>query len=219
MQPAHRDTRVYIQRMVSQARPSLAHPNKIEERHNGRYADGDGRYPRLAAELHSTVGEAVSLLWRRGQRYALMDTNTPLYLQSPQVLYSITSTSDFQPTLPQLDGPQDYRPQMVPAAFRSRITGGNQGPSNTLPSAKPPNRTPKTAISDLLPYCTAELPLTQDQVIGLSDIAGNIKEVMLLALHARVDEGVARNLVRAVGQNTAKGIVDFFRDEFEVGAF
>jgi hypothetical protein len=51
----------------------------------------------------------------------------------------------------------------------------------------------------------------------MSDIAGSLKEVMLLALQAKTDERVARNLVRAVGQETASGIVEFFSDEFEVG--
>lgn len=75
-----------------------------------------------------------------------------------------------------------------------------------------------TAIRHLLPYCTVELPLNDAQVIGLSDLAGSLKEVMLLALHARTDERVARDLVSAVGSEAAMGIVEFFSDEFEVGA-
>ena len=91
-------------------------------------------------------------------------------------------------------------------------------PPNAATSAKPHNRTSKTAFKDILPYCTSELPLTQDQVIALSDIAGNIKGVMLLALHAKLNEHVAKILVNAVGQEAAKGIVDFFSDEFEIGS-
>jgi hypothetical protein len=88
---------------------------------------------------------------------------------------------------------------------------------NPQPSVKPHDRTPQTAINDLLPYCTTEVPLTQAQVIGMSDVAGNLKEVMLLALRAKTDERAAMELVGAVGQETASGIVEFFSDEFEVG--
>jgi hypothetical protein len=38
---------------------------------------------------------------------------------------------------------------------------------------------------------------------------------MLLALRAQVDEEVAEALERAVGEEAAHGIVEFFRHEFE----
>ncbi|KAF1975204.1 hypothetical protein BU23DRAFT_552612 [Bimuria novae-zelandiae CBS 107.79] len=114
----------------------------------------------------------------------------------------------FQALLPQLDGPQDYRPRMVPS---------------TTPHAAAPARgsgtsahLPKTAYRDLLPYCTTEMPLNEQQVIGLSDVAGSLKEVMLLALRARMDERCAEELVMAVGEDAMRGIVDFFGDEFEI---
>jgi hypothetical protein len=107
---------------------------------------------------------------------------------------------------------------MVPAAVRSQMAGPSHNPANTQPSAKPHGRAPKTAIIDILPYCTTETPLTEAQVIGMSDIAGNLKEVMLLALHARMDERMATDLVGAVGPEAASGIVEFFSDEFEVGS-
>ncbi|KAF2682713.1 hypothetical protein K458DRAFT_419558 [Lentithecium fluviatile CBS 122367] len=91
-----------------------------------------------------------------------------------------------------------------------------RNPTTTLPPAKQQSRIPKSAISDMLPYCTNGAPLTEAQVIALSDLAGSLKEVMLLALQAKMDERVATDLVRAVGQEAADGIVEFFSDEFEV---
>jgi hypothetical protein len=134
------------------------------------------------------------------------------------MFFSVNSSGDIQRTLSQLDGPHDYHPHGMAADVRSQTAVAGHMHSNTQASTKQYARTPKSAINDILPYCTAELPLTQDQVIGLSDIAGNLKEVMLLALHAKVDECFARHLVRAVGQRAATGIVDFFSDEFEVGS-
>jgi hypothetical protein len=104
---------------------------------------------------------------------------------------------------------------MIPAGVYRQDSSVNHKST----ASKSRNRRPKTAINDILPYCTAEMPLTQNQVVALSDIAGNLKEVMLLALQARVDEHVASELVRAVGPDAAKGIVDFFSDEFEAGGF
>lgn len=43
-----------------------------------------------------------------------------------------------------------------------------------------------------------------------------MKEVMLLALRAKTDERYARELAMAVGADGARGIVDFFEDEFEI---
>jgi hypothetical protein len=139
----------------------------------------------------------------------------PTIPQTSQAVTSDAPPSDREPAIPQFDGPQDYRPQMVPAGVYQQASSVNHNPT----SSKSQNQRPKTAINDILPYCTAEMPLTQDQVIALSDIAGNLKEVMLLALQAKVDEHVANELVRAVGPEVAKGIVDFFGDEFEVGGF
>jgi hypothetical protein len=56
--------------------------------------------------------------------------------------------------------------------------------------------------------------LSQDQVIALSDVAGSLKEVVLLALSAAVDEGAKEHLERAVGVEAAAGIVDFWVDEW-----
>jgi hypothetical protein len=60
------------------------------------------------------------------------------------------------------------------------------------------------------------MPLNEQQVIGLSDVAGSLKEVMLLAMRARTNEQYAMHLGDAVGAQALGGIVDFFTDEFEI---
>lgn len=75
---------------------------------------------------------------------------------------------------------------------------------------------PKNAFADLLPFCTTGLPLTETQAINLSDVAGSLKEMMLIALQARVDERVMAELQNVVGEQAAEGIVNFFGDEFEI---
>lgn len=57
--------------------------------------------------------------------------------------------------------------------------------------------------------------MTQEQVIALSDLAGSLKEVMMLALRAQMDERIMVDLARAVGEEAAAGIVEFFGDEWE----
>ena len=79
-----------------------------------------------------------------------------------------------------------------------------------------PYQRARTAYHDLLPYCTVEMPLGEQELVGLSDIAGNLKEVMLLALRAKKDDQCKRRLEKAVGADAMRGIVDFFADEFEV---
>lgn len=72
-------------------------------------------------------------------------------------------------------------------------------------------------MTDVLPYCTTEPPLTQEQVIALSDIAGSVKELVLLALTAASgDRSSISKLTSAVGSMTADNIIDFFIDEWEV---
>lgn len=56
--------------------------------------------------------------------------------------------------------------------------------------------------------------LSGDQVIALSDVAGSLKELVLLALSSTVDEGAKETLERAVGAEAAAGIVDFWVDEW-----
>ncbi|KAF2001150.1 hypothetical protein P154DRAFT_392891, partial [Amniculicola lignicola CBS 123094] len=74
------------------------------------------------------------------------------------------------------------------------------------------------AVMDLLPFCTTdqERPLSKEQVIGLSDVAGSLKEVVLLALRASVDGEAARVLEEAVGKERVASVVEFWADEYVV---
>ncbi|KAH7086765.1 hypothetical protein FB567DRAFT_526179 [Paraphoma chrysanthemicola] len=78
-------------------------------------------------------------------------------------------------------------------------------------------RTSENAVTDLLPFCTTGPPLQEEQIIALSDVAGSLKEVMMLALGAAAgDRGCVDKLEGAVGRDAAVRIVDFFGGEWEV---
>lgn len=75
-----------------------------------------------------------------------------------------------------------------------------------------------SAVTTLLPYCTAEAPLSNSQVIAITDVAGSLKELVMLALRIKAgDEEGLRRLEGALGsEQVMAGLVDFFGDEFEV---
>jgi hypothetical protein len=76
---------------------------------------------------------------------------------------------------------------------------------------------PDRVVTDILPYCTTEPPLQQEQVIALSDIAGSVKELVLLALGAEAGDAVCVGKMEgAVGAETTGSIVEFFAAEWEV---
>lgn len=77
---------------------------------------------------------------------------------------------------------------------------------------------PKTAVTHILPYCTTEAPLRQEQVIALSDVVGSVKELVLLAVGAAAgDSACVDKLEGAVGgAHTAGCVVEFFAGEWEV---
>ncbi|KAH7076577.1 hypothetical protein BKA63DRAFT_552480 [Paraphoma chrysanthemicola] len=78
-------------------------------------------------------------------------------------------------------------------------------------------RTSENAVTDLLPFCTTGPPLQEEQIIALSDVAGSLKEVMMLALGAAAgDRTCVDKLEGAVGRAAAVRIVDFFGEEWEV---
>ncbi|KAF2442145.1 hypothetical protein P171DRAFT_487400 [Karstenula rhodostoma CBS 690.94] len=140
-------------------------------------------------------------------------TTTSLYGKHPLLTPShqpqnSTAELSHRP-LSQLDGSQDHRPRMhtyplpIPTQPRGPPASSNHPPA-------------KSAYRDLLPYCTADTPLTEQQVIALSDIAGSLREVVVLAVRARTDEGVAEVLAGAVGEAGMRGVVEFFEEEFEV---
>lgn len=87
----------------------------------------------------------------------------------------------------------------------------SQGPLDTT------HRAHASTVTDILPYCTTEPPLTQEQVIAISDIAGSLQELALLALSAATGDTARENkLIHAVGPIAASNIADFFIGEWEV---
>jgi len=72
---------------------------------------------------------------------------------------------------------------------------------------------PQSAAMDLLPYITYP-PMSNEQVIALSDVAGSLRDVVVLALRARVDEHTRCTMARAVGPKATEQIVSFFQDEW-----
>ena len=146
----------------------------------------------------------------------------------------------------QVDGPADYRPQKVPFTTRNDY-GQSIGqvhqqqqqryiyqqqrlqmqsrPVHQLQNTAAPHvlsKQPKPAavsvVNTLLPYCTAERPLNESQVIATTDVAGSLKELVLLALGAKDGEKeCVSRLEGALGSEQAvAGVVDFFSDEFEL---
>ncbi|KAI4676610.1 uncharacterized protein J4E84_009445 [Alternaria hordeiaustralica] len=125
----------------------------------------------------------------------------------------------------QLDGGADYYSQ----AFNDRTFHSQQyhhpqvprqpqnAPSIPPPPPRQPSRTLGNAVNDLLPYCTTEPPLSQAQVIALSDVVGSLKELVVLALGAASGvPGSMEKLEGAVGSQAAVNIVEFFADEWEI---
>lgn len=56
--------------------------------------------------------------------------------------------------------------------------------------------------------------MSREKAIGLSDVAGSLRDVVLLALRARVDESAREVLASAVGADAAGRMVEFWRDEW-----
>lgn len=83
---------------------------------------------------------------------------------------------------------------------------------------KQPKAAAGSAVTTLLPYCTAGAPLNEGQVIAITDIAGSLQELALLALGAKDgDEECQRKLESALGSELAScNVLDFFSDEFEI---
>ncbi len=116
-------------------------------------------------------------------------------------------------------------PQTYPHPRPRHIRQGRDQPQtsttalSTMQAYPPrsPHTTPGNIINDVLPYCTAGPPLGNEHVISLTDVVGNIKELVLLALSA--DSGDVRcmdGLKNAVGAQNAMGIVEFFSNEWEL---
>jgi hypothetical protein len=85
-----------------------------------------------------------------------------------------------------------------------------------IPPRKTDGKT-ESAVTDVLPFCTTEPPLKQEQVIALSDVVGSVKELVVLALSAAAGEhgGIAK-MDSALEPRTARNIVEFFSEEWEM---
>ncbi|KAH9879312.1 hypothetical protein J1614_002751 [Plenodomus biglobosus] len=129
-------------------------------------------------------------------------------------------------TVPRADGPYDKPRQSMAGRANIQLLGPghyhsghvqmeHQNSTQIVPRQQA--RPAQDAVSDLLPYCTMMPPLNQAQVIALSDVAGSLKELALLALGAVTgDPHCVRKLEGAVGEHTAGSIAEFFMDEWEM---
>jgi hypothetical protein len=125
------------------------------------------------------------------------------HLQSKQVRNNF-----MQPPQPRA---QTQQPQIQDRSRQAHLHTASQ------PFPRQQLRPPESAVTDILPYCTTEPPLLQEQVIALSDVAGSIRELVLLALGATVgDAGCAEKMEGAVGATTMGSVVEFFAEEWEV---
>jgi hypothetical protein len=125
-----------------------------------------------------------------------------------------STTREIEHQHPQLDGPSDRNPSMTSTHFRN-AQDARRHFSNAAnrPLTKQTPAAANTAL-ELLPYCTTNMRLSNEQIIGLSDIAGNWREIVLLSLAAAVDDGARSDMERAVGPEAAAGVVDFWNDEW-----
>ncbi|KAK7191789.1 hypothetical protein DPSP01_007174 [Paraphaeosphaeria sporulosa] len=157
----------------------------------------------LPPHLHgATHGDVLSEATRHNKHTPPTSSIDP----SPDSnLYPMSSQS----SIAQLDGPQDHRPRThIYTLPPSLMTPQLHGKANNQP--------PKSAYRDLLPYCTVDTPLTEQQVVRLSDIAGSLREVVALAVRARTNERARAVLREALGEGVARGVVEFWEEEFEV---
>jgi hypothetical protein len=90
--------------------------------------------------------------------------------------------------------------------------------ATTVHAPSTQHKTPESIVTKLLPHCTVERPLDESQVISLTDAAGSLQELVLLALGAKDgDEACLNIFADALGSEQAvAGVMDFFCDEFEV---
>jgi hypothetical protein len=137
-------------------------------------------------------------------------------LESPQSIPS-QNTTDAVP--PQVDGPGDHHVatfskhfSAIPATHRRKTSTNNVPPSNDREHQIP---TVNDALG-LLPWCTSEGRLRNDQAIALSDVGGSLKEVMLVALTAAVNDGAKEEIERAVGGAAAAAVIEFWNEEYAV---
>ncbi|KAF2013398.1 hypothetical protein BU24DRAFT_236777 [Aaosphaeria arxii CBS 175.79] len=111
---------------------------------------------------------------------------------------------------PHLDGSSDIRQffTQTPSAAALRASGIANRPANHPPVRGPAN------VTDLLPWCTATGRLSEPQVIALSDVAGSLKELMLLSLRAIKEEGTRQAVESLLGPELARCVIEFWAEEW-----
>ncbi|KAF2869398.1 hypothetical protein BDV95DRAFT_577245 [Massariosphaeria phaeospora] len=167
-------------------------------RSNVSSCDGWFRHEDLRNRASSQVQDPTPSTPRTrssGISYAHSDERVPVHSSRAQIL----ETEQEVPgkNLVQLDGPHEFPPRPPPAMPRNPPSGRGYN-SNTVPSAAAGTASsrggvPSISAADLLRYCTTSL-----------------------ALRAKVDDGARENLVSAVGDEAAIGVIEFFSDEWVV---
>jgi len=136
-------------------------------------------------------------------------------LESPQAI-RLHNTTD--KVLSQVDGPSDRNTGKFSNHFIALLATQRRTTSINVHSTNPRDNQIPT-VDDalgLLPWCTSEGRLRNDQAIALSDVGGNLKEVMLVALTAAVEEGAKEAIERAVGRAAAAAVMEFWNEEYAV---
>lgn len=126
---------------------------------------------------------------------------------------TMTNQDADERTISQLDG-TNYRTKPIPSTLRSQLQTQRSISTATQSNTRPPKGPAVNAALDLLPYCTTQTPLNKEQVVAISDIAGSLKELVMIALGAAEDGTMREVLDRAVGPEVAFGIMEFFYDDW-----
>jgi hypothetical protein len=99
--------------------------------------------------------------------------------------------------------------QHTPAMHHPHLRTHQSTPATTTTTLPP--------LLTLLATSTTSTPLTRHQILALSDEVGSLRELVLLALGAGAGEpGCVARLVRAVGEEGAQAVVEFWGDEWVV---
>lgn len=140
-----------------------------------------------------------------------------------------TTQSNREAAVLQVDGADEYHRTITVGPARS-ANARSMGPGHHhLHRSQHPRPTtaqrpstshpcvPRLSVTTLLPYCTTGPPLSEAQVIAISDIAGSLQELVQLALGAVAgDAECVRTLENTVGGQAAAHIAEFFMDEWEL---
>lgn len=138
--------------------------------------------------------------------------------QSATQTIPIRNAKDTVP--PQVDGPGDRSVGTYSNHFSASCASQNLHTSaNVATFNTGDNQLPTVDVDKalgLLPWCTSDGRLRDDQAIALSDVGGSLKEIMLVALAAVVDEGARDGIERAVGSAAAATVIEFWNEEYAV---